>query len=283
MLTAPAQYPLLRERAAAALIDTRDPDTLFIFRQGARSADLLVRRLSCLALGAVGNTEAIRDLISLVNDRSPEVKLAAGIGLGAIGSHEALEAMVDALTTGDERLRQAVAEMFVIIPEEGYPVLYDAIEDHEMMLRRAAVFGLRRIKTTWAIIAIYKAFLEDEQWYVRSAAQQAFQDMQQEHLKGPLNYPPADSLAWLATWAATKGETVPAGDGANQVLMRALLEGDATVRKLAATTVGQLGLASNTRSLYNALRDRQEEVRAAAYTGLAELEQRIGEPLPAPN
>jgi hypothetical protein len=34
--------------------------------------------------------------------------------------------------------------------------------------------------------------------------------------------------------------------------------------------------------LYNALRDRQEEVRAAAHRSLADLEMQLGQPFPAP-
>ena len=78
-----------------------------------------------------------------------------------------------------------MAEAFADMPEEGYPTLYDAVTEEDFMLRRAAIFGLRRTRTTWALVAIYRAFLEDEQWYVRSAAQQAFQEMYkaQEHAR----------------------------------------------------------------------------------------------------
>jgi hypothetical protein len=178
LLVAPNQYPLVRERAAAALLSTRDKSALLVFRRAVRNINPDIRRLACLGMGALNDPEALRDLKPLMNDQHPDVQLAAGMALGAIGTDEALEAMLIGFTQGSEQLRQAMAEAFASLPEEGYPILFDAISHEDMMLRRAAVFGLRRLNTTWSLIEIYRAFLEDEQWYVRSAAQQAFQELQ---------------------------------------------------------------------------------------------------------
>ncbi len=54
MLVVPNQYPLLRERAAAAIVETRDKNALFIFRQAARNPNPEVRALASLGMGAVG-------------------------------------------------------------------------------------------------------------------------------------------------------------------------------------------------------------------------------------
>jgi HEAT repeat protein len=281
MLIAPNQYPLIRERIAAALISTRDKKTLFVFRQAARHANPHVRLLACLCMGAVGENEATNDLIALVNDENIDVQLAAGMALGAIGTDEALEAMVFALTEGSEQLRQAIAEALAANPEEGHPILFDAITHEDMMLRRAAAFGLRRLKSLWSVTALYRAFLEDEQWYVRSAAQQAFQDIQGYEQRGPRSYPPPQELDWLSAWAAKRGEGIPSGEGGIQLLMNALQEAEPEVRALSAQILGQTGQVMATKALYNALRDRQEEVRTAAHRALSDLEQQIGKPLPA--
>ena len=177
MLIAPSQYPLMRERVAAALIDTRDKNVLLMFRKAARNIDADIRRLACLGMGAVGDGDGLRDLTPLLRDQDPNVELAAGMALGAIGTEDALRPMVQMSTGGSEQLRQTMAEAFAALPEEGYPTLYDAVTEEDFMVRRAAIFGLRRLNTTWALVAIYRAFLEDEQWYVRSAAQQAFQEL----------------------------------------------------------------------------------------------------------
>ncbi|MDZ4767805.1 MAG: HEAT repeat domain-containing protein [Chloroflexota bacterium] len=280
---APSQYPALRERTAAALIDSRDKNVLLVFRRAVRNMDADIRRLACLAMGALGDPEGLRDLKPLIDDRDPRVQLAAGMALGAVGTDEALQTMAVALTSGSEPLRQAMAEAFSALPEEGFPTLYDAVRDSDLMLRRAAIFGLRRIKSTWALIEIYRAFLEDEQWYVRSAAQQAFQEHQfGRSISMTLPYPPPDQIEWLKAWATERGETLPAGDAAGQMLLRALQEGDATVRVLAARALGQLMRVDMIKPLYNALRDGRDEVRTAAHRALADMQVQLGRALPSP-
>jgi HEAT repeat protein len=283
LLIAPNQYPLARERVAAALLDTRDKNALLLFRRAVRNMNPDIRRLACLCMGALGEAEAIKDLKPLINDQNHEVQLAAGMALGAIGNEEALETMLISFTSGAEAMRQAMAEAFAALPDEGYPILYDAISHEDMMLRRAAVFGVKRIHTTWALICIYRAFLEDEQWYVRSAAQEAFQELQYgRETSLTAAYPTPDKIRWLAEWAASRGEALPPGDSAQQVLIRALQEGEPLERALAAHNLGQLGVINALKSLYGALRDRHDEVRSAAYRGLAEIESQTGEMLPNP-
>ncbi len=282
LLTQPNQYPLIRERAAAALIDTRDKNTLVAFRLAVRSADPIIRRLGCLGLGALADPEGQRDLLPLLNDQDEDVQLTAGMALGSLGSDDALEAMVSAFVTGSEPLRRAMAEAFAALPRDGYEMLFEGANAPDMLLRRAAIFGLRRIRTTWALIAIYRAFLEDEQWYVRSAAQEAFQEIQYGKVTTPTTaYPKPESIEWLQQWAARKGEQLPSGDGAVQMLLRALQDGDPEIKSIAALNLGQLGLVNTIKSLYMALRDGREEVRAAAHRSLAYLQLQLGDKLPS--
>jgi HEAT repeat protein len=282
LLITPTQYPYLRERAAAALLTTRDKNAQVVFRQALNSPQARLRQLAALGLGAIGDPESVAEVASLLQDDNDDTQLAAGLALGAIGTEAAIEALVAAFTQGSEQLRQAAAETFAAIPDEGYPILYDAIYDQDMLLRRAAVFGLRRVKTSWALIAIYRAFLEDSQRYVRTAAQIAIQDLQDGNEKGVKSYPPVEALPWLAEWAAQRGENLPTGEGASQMLMRALQEGDSGVQQLAAAAIGQMGLASIGKALYGAMRDKQAETRDTAYRALADLEFQIGKPMPAP-
>lgn len=280
---APSQYPAMRERTAAALIDSRDKNVLLVFRRAVRNMDPDIRRLACLAMGALGDPEGLRDLKPLIDDRDAGVQLAAGMALGAVGTDEALQTMAIALTSGAEPLRQAMAEAFSALPEEGFPTLFDAVRDDDLMLRRAAIYGLRRIRSTWALLEIYRAFLEDEQWYVRSAAQQAFQELQYgRSISMTTPYPQPDSIEWLKAWAAQRGEPLPQGDAATQILLRALQEGDATVRSLAARDLGQLMMVDMMKPLYTALRDGRDEVRTAAHRALTDFQLQLGVPLPSP-
>jgi HEAT repeat protein len=280
-LLAPTQYPAIRERAMAALVASRDKNVGFILRQALRSTDPVVRRLGCVGLGALGEGEAIKDLGPMLADPDMDVQLAAGLALGAIGSEAALETMLAGFVDGDPALRQAVAEALAAIPGEGHAVLRDAMDSKEMMVRRAAVFGLARVKAAWALALLYRALLEDEQWYVRNAAEEAFLQVERPEEAGVTRHPEAEDLAWLIGWAAERGEGVPAGLGARQVLIRALQEGDPATRAAAARTLANLGYVPALKPLYGALRDKDEAVRAAVYEALSNLQNRLGEGLPA--
>ncbi len=282
VFTAPNQYPLLRERAAAALIVTGDPQIADIFEQATKSIVAQIRQLACLCIGVIGHDDGATIIAPLLKDGGSDVQIAAALGLGAIRSEEALTALVDALTEGSESLRQAVAETLADIPAEGYPTLYDAIQDDEMIVRRAAVFGIKRLKSDWAVLAIYRAFLEDSQWYVRSAAQLAFQEMRYGRGNGPHGYPPPEAITWLNEWAAKRQENLSPGDESGQTLIKAMQEGEDMIRALAARNMGQLGEIQSVKLLYTALRDQKSDVRDAAYRSLADFQIQTGKPFPTP-
>ncbi len=279
-LLATEQYPLVRERALAALIASRDRNVLFILRQALHAADADIRRLGCVGLGALGNPEAVKDLAAMLADEDQDVKLAAALALGAIGTEQAIEIMIHGLFQEGHEVRRAIAEALAALPGNGHDILREAIVAKEVEIRRAAVYGLRRIRAPWALTALYRAMMEDEQWYVRTAAQDAFTAAQSPERQGPRRHPEADALSWLIAWAADHGEGVPAGPNARQMLIRVLQEGQALYRIMAAQTLARLGHIPALKPLYAALRDRDPSVRGAAYEALAELQMRLGEPLP---
>ena len=276
----PQQFPTVRERAMAAMIAAREPDVLFVFRQALRSADPDTRRLGCIGLGALGNEEAVDDLGAMMADREPRVQLAAGLALGAIGSEKAIELMIHALLQGSNDLRRAIAEALAAIPGEGHRTLREASQAEEVEIRRAAVFGLSRVRQPWAITTLYRMMFEDSLWLVRGAAEDAFLSAQSPEHEGPRAYPEADTLSWLVQWAGERGQGEPAGEAARQVLVRVLQEAEPPYKVLAALTLGQLGHLPALKALYAALRDRHPEVRSAAYAALAALQTRVGRPLP---
>ncbi|MEW6577630.1 MAG: HEAT repeat domain-containing protein [Chloroflexota bacterium] len=279
-LLANEQYPLVRERALAALIASRDRNVLFILRQALHAADADIRRLGCVGLGALGNPEAVKDLAAMLADEDQRVKLAAALALGAIGSEQAIEIMIHGLFQEGHEVRRAIAEALAALPGNGHNILREAILAQEVEIRRAAVYGLSRVRAPWALIALYRAMMEDEQWVVRTVAQEAFAAAQSAEREGPRRHPEADSLGWLIAWAADRGEGVPAGPNARQVLVRVLQEGQTVYKTLAAHTLARLGHVAALKPLYAALRDRDPAVRGAAYAALAELQTQLGRSLP---
>jgi HEAT repeat protein len=276
-----SQFTTIRARAVAGLVASRDQNVLFILRQGIRNGNPVIRKLACVGMGAIGESEALADLRPMLVDDNREVQLAAGMALGAVGTEAALEMMVQGLLEGEEPLRQVVAESLAGIPNEGHSILRDAVVHQDMMVRRAGVYGLARIPATWALIGLYRAMIEDEQWYVRSAAEYTFARARDPHREGPRVLPAADQLGWLSKWATEMGLAVPEGEKAQQLVVRALQEAPPHIRVMAARSIGKLGLLMGIKPLYLALTDRNEQLRATAYDALGIIQQRVTHPLPS--
>lgn len=281
-LMLPNQFPAVREQVVGALVTARDDSggVTYILRQAVRSGNANIRMLGCIGLGALGAPEAVADLKPMLVDEVAEVQLAAGLALGAIGTEDALRAMTEALLTGDEGLKKAVAESFAAIPGEGHAILRDGIQHEDMAVRRASAFGLARIPAIWALVALYRCMLEDSQWYVRSAAEMAFAHAREPRASGPRLYPEPERYEWLAAWAAERGEAVPEGAGGRQLLMRALQEAPPKIRIEAARALGRLAHVPAVKALYTALADQEAAVRVLAFDALAQISQRLGRPLP---
>lgn len=280
-LIAPAQFPVLREWSMAALVATNDPNARMILRQATRSTDIHIRTLGCIGLGAFGSSEAIRDLRSMLEDEAMDVQLAAALALGAIGTERAVEVMLDGLYAGEENLRQAVAEALAALPEYGHLILHEATTHEDMMVRRASVFGLARIGTPWALTDLYRRLLEDDQWYVRSAAEQVFATARPEVKETALAHPPLDEMEWITEWLQEHRITLEPDQDMEQVLVRMLRDGDQAYRVAAARTLGRLGYLPALNALYVIMADDNEAVRSASFAALADLEAQYALPLPA--
>lgn len=289
LLLAENQYVLVRERLAAALVGSRDRGALVIFRQALDSDNAPLRKLACLGLGAMRDEEiaTIERLSELLrDDPAEEVKLAAAFALGAIGTEDSLIAVVEMLTQSQsEPLRRAIAEALALDPDVGYETLYDAVNADDLVLRRAAVFGLSRINTDWALISIYDRYLNEDQWYVQSAAEQVFIDMQEGTYVGARAYPQVGATPWLRDWVTRQTEegTLEAGLGGVQLLEAGLNDqNDAQVRSLAALTAGQLAQWQMIDKVYERLYDSDDSVRNQAFRALGYVQEQMGYPLPFP-
>lgn len=280
-LVQPGHYPYARERLAAALAGSRDPDAAAIFERSLKSPDPDVRRLSALGLGVLRHGPAAETLGAMTKDVDANVQLAATAALGAIGTDAAFEHLARAFAFGDENVRQIAAETFAQMPEVGYETLYDATQHNNMDYRRAAVFGLRRMKPGWALTEIYRVFLEDEQWYVRSAAQEAIIGFQRQTLAQSLTaYPALAQIDWLGQFLHDFGTSE--GESAPEALARMIATPDARMQPVAMQAAAQLGLFDRASALYRGLRDAQPAVRDTAYRSLAELGIQYDKPLPSP-
>ncbi|MCU0475740.1 MAG: HEAT repeat domain-containing protein [Anaerolineae bacterium] len=279
---ASAQFPALRERLASALIGSRDPDARKVFDKSLNAPDAVTRRVSALAAGALRDGDVLSQLNkALRSDVDEDVKLAAVAACLAIGP-DGYEQVGIALTTGKEFLRQMAAESLALLPDVGYETLYEAIREEDVDVRRAAVFGLGRLRTEWSAIEVYRVFLDDTQWYVRSAAQTVISDLQDSPQIGLLRRPPAiENVDWLRDWVSGFGARM-SEINPEDALMEMLHASDPSMQPVAAQATAQLGLTHRVASLYAVLQDLEPVVRDSAQRALIDIELMTGQALPAP-
>ena len=280
----PQQFSTLRKRITAALIASKDQyGAMYIFKTGLKNGLPEVRMLSALGIGALGEygKGMEQNLIALTRDQDEGVQLGAIHALGAINSSEALYALVDVLLGGSELARQTVAEVFAQIPEVGFPTLYDAVNHDDLLVRRYAIFGIRRIKKEWARELIHELFLRQDEWYVHSIAKESL-SMQLAGHKGPEPIPSPSDINWVSQWAQGKGRRMPQGSKGRAMLVWGLQNTQDPLQPYLARLAGQLGIAEVTEELYKNLNSQNYEIRNAAYESLAALQIKIGKPLPNP-
>jgi len=216
----------IRARALSAFVFSGDPSVIHLFRQLLASPSSIVRQLAVLGIGAVRDPQCTNDLISVLNDPESEVRMAACLALVALGTNKAMEAVASALLSGDENVRRAAAEAFANNPKEGYPILKDGLQMDDVLVRRAVVYGLQRVAEPWAIELLEKVRMEDNQWVVRNAAEQAIETHKKPHPAIPHPLPSPADTPWLVTFAGKHGLGI-AGGGytATEMLLKALKTG----------------------------------------------------------
>jgi ABC-type oligopeptide transport system ATPase subunit len=275
----PTQYVTNRERIAAALVQMRDPNSAAgIFESVLNSGDGDLRRLAAIGIGALGavGKRYVEPLADLAADPEEDVRIAAIHALAAIGDTIALQTMAEVLLDGDERAQQAVAEEFAGMRQSGYPTLYDAVQHPEMAVRRAALFGVRRIETEWASELIRQTWIAEEEWFARIVALEAF-IKEQSGPYGPTPPITPDQIEWVQAWAEQNNIPLPAGQQSTRALQQSLMDPNVFYRVYGAIALGQFGVIQATQALYERLTDPEPAVQEAAHKGLVELQLAVGE------
>ncbi len=280
----------IRERAVAALVSTGDNGVGYLLRQAAGSSNPTLRAAAAPGLGALalqlpgrpGDEKSLEALTKSLHDPDEEVQKAAIYALAATHADGALEAIIQRLLEAGAAVRRVAAEALATMGDEGHSVLREALSDAEVLVRRAALYGLSTLDDDWASEKLNTTQMEDKDWFVRSTAEelinQRLKDRSQRAIK-PLR---PEDLGWLVSWAAERGEGVPAGPEAMVLVERSFEQRDQpAVRARAARSLGIIGKASSARVLGEAIRDPDLVVRETAIFALAYLQRAWG--LPAAN
>ncbi len=266
-------------RILSRLAVTKDPDTSALFRHLLKSPQLSVRKLAALGCGYQRDTQAVEAILPLLHDHL-DAGQAACLALVNIGTQPALEAVASAMLQGSEEIRRAAAEAFALHPQEGHPTLREAVTLDDLLVRRAAIHGLRLIRQPWAIQLLEEIQIEDAQWVVKNAAAQAYEELQAPDVRIPQPLMALSEIPWLISFAGERGVGISPGDPARRMLLRALQEGSTDERLAAMYIIGRSGFASIFPAIYDSFFNDDPELHQAAFDTLWQIANTGAEILP---
>ncbi len=272
----------LRGQAMAAFVISGDPNAMTLFRQFSTTSNFELVRLAILGSGAMRDSKAAPILEQALNAPSQAVRHAACMALVAIGTDEALDTVAHTLLSGDEDIRRAAAEALANDPGEGYAMLQDGAAHNDILLRRAAAYGLGRVNEGWAIELLQKMQIEDDQWVVRTAATEVLDSKTSAGSRAPRKLKAPSESPWLIEFAAKQGMGISPGAPATDILLQALRSENPETRLAALPYLKYTPNEGVIAQLYEAMYKDDAELREAAYNILWELGA-SGVKLPHPN
>lgn len=271
---------LLRDQALVALVDSGESGVGLLFKRAMNHPDPHLRARATLGLGALGQEQDLPLIRDSLDDADPDVRLAAINALGYLGlrgSEPALELIVATMVEAEDEVQRVAAETLADLGPEGLAVLRDGAKDQDLMIRRAAAYGLAAVGEPW-VREILEEMQRDDEWLVRNAAVEALAIMgvgdDKEAPPLGLALPQPETEPWLVAWAAERGEGTGVGEAALATLLRALVEGDVFIRHAAIETLRRLADLRTIDALRQSLRDPEPSVRQAALVALEEISHR---------
>ncbi len=267
-------------RLAVVLAGSGDANARSIFRYLLSSKDADVRQVGVLGSGYLRDTKAVDRILKLLRDEKT-VGQAACIALVNIGTTDALEAVAETMLTGDEYLRRAAAEALANHPQEGYPTLKDASEMDQLNVRYASVFGLKRINEPWAKDILDEMRIEEDEWVVRDAAQQAYETLHGPSPFIPAPMPPIREVPLINSFAKEKEIKITSDQDLYRMLVEMLSEDNVEQKLLALYFIQMKGFGSVFPELFHTLFGVNQEVQRATANTLWHLSL-TGMDIPSP-
>jgi HEAT repeat protein len=251
-------------RLITTLIKSGHPQIPGMLRHFLKSSDPATLQAACLGSGYARDHKAVPQLIDCLH-AAPPVCYAACFGLVNIGTPPALEAAADVLLSADEMFRRAAASALANHPEEGHPALKDGSTMDDLMVRYAVVYGLRRINKRWSAEILDRMRIEEDEWIVRDAAQNAYEDMLSPPPSLPAPEPPLEDTPWLIAFAGEQGLGLSSrSEQTRQILLEALQEGSPAQQTAALYLIRREGITDVFPELYRSLQDPSPEIRSQA-------------------
>lgn len=261
----------LRGQAMAAFVVSNDPNAAALFRQFETTLSFELVQLAVLGSGAIRDTKAIEVVERAMEAPSLSVRRAACMALVAIGTNEALESVAHTLLNGDEDIRRAAGEALANDPNEGHAMLKDGITISDILLRRAVVYGMGRVNEPWALEALQKIQIDDDQWVVRNSATEVLEAKANVGLRAPRKLKAPAESPWLIEFASKQGMGISPGTPATDILLLALKSDDPDTRLAALPYLKFTPNEGVITQIYSAMYKDDPELREAAYNTLWEI------------
>ena len=212
----------LRGQAMVALALSGDTKVSTLFRQLLLSESNELRQLAALGSGLTRDSKAIDVLRNLTTNSLEATRRAACLALVEIGTPQALEVVAVFLLHGDEQLRIYAAEALANNPSDGREALREGIASDDILVRRAIIYGLSRIREPWATELLEKSQVNDEQWAVRNLAVEFLTARQERNSRIPKLLPVPHENTWLIEFAGKYGMGISPSQPATNVFLLAL-------------------------------------------------------------
>jgi len=255
----------LAAKVIAAMAFSGDTGVSLYFRQLLKSDHPNLKILSVLGCGILADKKATEELNLIIQEPSPASIRSASLALAAIGDKHSLEILATSLLNGNEDLRRYAAEALANDPKEGHPALQEGSSMEDLLVRRSVIFGLIRIDQPWARKIVENLQLDDQEWVVRNAAIQAFDELHRKNSYAPLPPPDLTETPWLVDYATKIGTTVAPGRPGEELVGKALVNGSLE-EKLYAMDYFRIKCDPNTKEMiYSVFSKSTDELRDVAY------------------
>jgi HEAT repeat protein/energy-coupling factor transporter ATP-binding protein EcfA2 len=268
--------PAERAQLFAALLLSRDPSVpkLLLEFQGMPNAD--IRFLSTLTYAGFSNINTFNAFIEQLSDDDQNVRNAASLAFYSLNSKKSIDFLIDILLQGDEYMKQTAAESIAFIDTIKKELLSEAITSEDLLIRRAAVYGLSRITEQWSLDILSRVAIEDGQWIVRNAATQVVenQDVFRTNLIPVLPHP--SNAPWLISFASKLGKGIPKSGFVKDILITALENGNVDEKISAMNYLRVIPDADVIKTLLPLVAHKNRSIQQASAIALWYIEKILG-------
>jgi HEAT repeat protein len=255
----------LRSRVVAAIATSQAVGVTALFEKLLNSPDETSRLLAIFGSGLLRDKKLISTIETCLNDPSSSVRIASVLALHSFATDRTIDDLTTALVKGEEDVRRTAAEVLSSHPKLGRQILVESSQSDDLMVRRAAVYGLIQSKQSWAIELLNNLAIEDGQWVIRNACAHAIETIGKPSPYIPNKLPPDSENPYLIAIAGEYGIGLVPGKSADELVFRILKNGSEDQRFVAIERLSQHMDPRMIPVLYNILYGTSGELREKTF------------------